>query len=92
MSNWRKLLDQMIADGRPDHYTYDDAATVLDHVGFTLASNSGTSHRKWRLKVPERPVIVIGLLDRGHGHMNQVYIKDMIRILRENDLLPKEKK
>lgn len=79
----------MAADGKPSQYTYDDAATVLAHLGFTLASGSGTSHRKWRLKAPGKPAVIIGLLDRGHGHMNQVYVKDMIRILRENDLLPK---
>jgi hypothetical protein len=88
MSSWRKLLARMAADRKPTGYTYDDAATVLARLGFTLASRSGTSHRKWRREVPGKPTVIIGLVDRGNGPIRPVYIVEMIRILRENDLLP----
>lgn len=88
MASWRKLLARMAADPKPVSYTYDEAASVLGQLGFALASKGGSSHRKWRREEPGKPTVIIGLVDSGSGEIRKVYILDMIRILRENNLLP----
>jgi hypothetical protein len=88
MSSWRNLLAQMAADHNPCTYSYSDAARVLTRLGFALASRPGTSHRKWRREIGDGRVVIIGLVDRGHGPIKKAYIVDMIAILRENNLLP----
>ena len=77
----------MAADPKPVSYTYEQATTVLSHLGFSLAGSGGSSHRKWRRKVGQQPAVTIGLVDRGHGPLKRVYIEDMIRILRDAGLL-----
>ena len=88
MASWKKLLAAMAEDQKPVSYTYDNAASVLGHLGFALASGSGTSHRTWRLKQPGKDPVKITLVDRGSGPMRKAYIVDMIHALRENNLLP----
>lgn len=88
MASWRKRLARMAADEKPNGYTYDEAARVLENLGFALASGGGTSHRKWRRKDPGKPAVVIGLMDRGSGTIKKEYILDMMAILRANNLLP----
>jgi hypothetical protein len=89
VGNWRKLLRVMASDARPISYHYEDAARILVNLGFVEAPNSGTSHRRWRLRLPDRPTIIVGLV-KGSGPMRKEYILDMVRALRENDLLPPE--
>jgi hypothetical protein len=58
---------------------------------FTLAKSGGGSHRKWRRVLDSdtgKRTVIIGLLQKGSGNLRPEYIKDMVRILRENDLLP----
>jgi len=93
MASWRKVLAAMVADSNPRSYTYQQAATVLGHLGFALAKPTGGSHRKWRraLDVPRNAPprsVIIGLVEKGTGTLKPEYVKDMIRILRENNLLP----
>jgi hypothetical protein len=96
MSSWRKRLAMMVADPRPNSYTYDEAATILANLGFKLAGKPKGSHRRWRLALPDPSVeggkrtIIVGLVDRGTGPLKPVYIKEMIRTLSANNLLPPE--
>ena len=53
------------------------------------APNSGSSHRKFRLRLPGPRTIVVGLV-KGRGPLKSDYIADMIATLRANDLLPAE--
>ena len=84
----------MLDDPDPRSYTYEDAAKILRNLGFEVAPNSGTSHRKWRFAAETaeggRHTVVIGLVERGSGTLLPVYVREMLRILRENDLLPDE--
>ena len=91
MASWRKLLARMVADPNPRSYYYEEAATVLNHLGFALAKPTGGSHRKWRRSLETetgRRTVIIGLVERGSGTMKPEYIKDMVAQLRANDLLP----
>jgi hypothetical protein len=91
---WRKYLEQMLADADPRSYTFDQAATVLHQLGFVMAKPSGGSHRRFRLQIVDQgpPItkrtVIIGLVDSGKGALKPVYIKEMVRELRENHLLP----
>jgi predicted RNA binding protein YcfA (HicA-like mRNA interferase family) len=80
----------MADDPKPVSYTYDEAASILKALGFVLAKTSGTSHRRWRIKAPNGQSITVPLVDGGRGAMKSVYIKEMIRLLRANDLIPSE--
>lgn len=88
MGNWRKLLQQMAADPDPRRYTYDDAARILDHLGFSEPSGASGSHRRWRLKREGCNSVVIGLVDKGHGTLKPGYIRDLVKALQENGLMP----
>lgn len=78
----------MANNPKPVSYAYDDAASILRATGFVLAKTSGTSHRRWRIKAPNGQSITVALVDAGKGPMKSVYIKEMIRLLSENDLIP----
>jgi len=88
--SWRKRLKEMADDPKPCNYTYDEAVSILKALGFALAKTSGTSHRRWRVKGPSGQPITIALVDSGRGPMKSVYIKTMIRLLEENNLMPSE--
>ena len=88
MAKWRKVLARMLQDTDPRKYTYDDAAGVLQQLGFTLAPHGDGSHRKWRYRGVEGLVVVIGLVEKGSGTLKPVYIRDMVKQLRDNRLLP----
>lgn len=94
MASWIKLLRRMVADPRPISYTYDEAALILRHLGFEPPSKPTGSHRKFRLEIEDpaadtgRRGIIIGLVENGHGPMKAVYVREMVRVLRENGLLP----
>jgi predicted RNA binding protein YcfA (HicA-like mRNA interferase family) len=80
----------MAADPKPIRYTYDEASSILKALGFALAKTSGTSHRRWRIKAPNGQSVTVALVDSGRGPVKSVYIKEMIRLLRANDLIPTE--
>ena len=94
MGGWRKTLRGMVADRKSRSYTYDQAAVVLRHLGFQLATpRSGTSHRKWRRLIQNdsgrtgTSLIVIGLVDHGSGAMKPEYVKEMIDTLEKHGLI-----
>lgn len=87
MSSWRRLLERMRDSPRCVGFTYDEAARVLAALGFRQASYGG-SHRRWVLLRDGEPSVIIGLVDAGHGEIKPVYIKTMLQILDQNDLLP----
>ena len=72
MAQWKKLLVRMLEDTDPRNYTYDEAAQVLEHLGFALAPVSGTSHRKWRCRKGDGTVVVVGLKQQGYGTLKLV--------------------
>jgi hypothetical protein len=91
MASWRKLLSQMANDPDPRNYTFEDAARVLERSGFVQAPSGGTSHRRFRLAVQdggEKRTVIVGLVDRGHGTLKPVYIRELVRVLREEGLIP----
>jgi len=94
MAAWKKLLASMVADRWPTSYTYAQAGTVLKRLGFDPPELTGGSHRKWRRVVHDaqapsgKRTVYIGLVDKGHGTMPPVYVREMVQILRENHLLP----
>jgi len=95
MGSWRKRLAAMIADSDPRSYTFEEAAGILDHIGFVQGSHGG-SHRRFRRELPDPNVpsgkrgVIIGLVQSGSGCLKPVYVVEMIAALRENKLLPKE--
>lgn len=84
----------MVADTRPVSYTYSDTRVVLSHLGFTEEKPTGTSHRKWWRLVKDASSssgmrkVVIALKDDGGRPLKPGWIRDMVRGLRENNLLP----
>lgn len=94
MTQWRKLLRRLVADPRPVSYTYDDLAGVLGRLGFRVATPIDGSHRRFRRDVPDASsprgtrTVTIGLVDYGRGPVKPEYVKQMVRTLRENELLP----
>ncbi len=94
MPSWRKLLARMVADRRPRSYSYQDAARILQQLGFTLATPTDGSHRKWRVEVSDSASasgtrrVTVGLVDRGNGTMKPVYVLKMVEVLQANRLIP----
>lgn len=88
MAKWEKLLLRMVADQDPRGYTYSEAASVLAGIGFAAPSKPKGSHRLWRLKRQGCSLVVVGLVEKGHGPLKPVYIKDMVATLQKNGLLP----
>jgi hypothetical protein len=95
VARWEKLLGQIVTDPKPVSYTYDELATLLvSHLGFTLFSGGGSHRRFWRkIPSPDDPskgtTITIGLVDSGRGKQRPEYVREMVRTLRANSLLPK---
>ena len=90
MARWKKLLEKMLSDSSPITYTYSDASAVLAALGFEVAPHAGGSHRKWRLKLQSGNVVLVGLVEKGHGTLKPYLIRDMVEQLRSNDVVPKE--
>ena len=88
MANWKKLLGRMLTDTSPTSYTYAEAASILAAIGFTLAPKHGGSHRKWRHRKADGTVVVVGLVDKGSGTLKAYLIRDIIKQLKEHDLVP----
>lgn len=88
MSKWRKLLVRMLQDRDPRNYSYADAVRVLRGLDFALAPHGAGSHRCWRAVAPSGTVVVIGLVDGGHGSLKPYLIRDMIGQLRTNAMIP----
>ena len=86
MARWRKLLEKMASDSDPRNYSYEEAVTVLNGLGFTLAPHGAGSHRAWRWKSPSGTVVIIGLVDKGHGTLKPYLVREMIKQLRANGL------
>ena len=78
----------MLSDSSPTSYTYDEAAGVLGRLDFALAGSGGSSHRKWRRKLADGTVVVVGLVDKGSGTMKAYLIRDMVEQLRTHGLVP----
>lgn len=92
--SWEKTLRRMTHDEDPRGYTYEEAALVLNGLGFTRAKDKPKgSHRVWRRPDSDSNVqstVIVGLVKSGHGTMKPVYIRQMISILREAGLIPTE--
>ena len=93
MPSWKKLLADMVADPRPRSYSYQDAVTVLRHLGFTPANAKPKgSHRVWRYEFRDDEgkkitTAVVGLVDSGSGKLKPKYITKMIDVLQSHKLL-----
>jgi predicted RNA binding protein YcfA (HicA-like mRNA interferase family) len=88
MAKWEKVLARMLNDAKPIGYTYQEAASVLANLGFSLKGTGG-SHRKWARKLGASTV-VIGLVESGSGTLKAYLIRDLIKTLNEHSLIPKE--
>lgn len=78
----------MLSDSSPTSYTYAEAAGILARLDFVLARSSGSSHRKWRRKLPDGTVVVVGLVEKGSGTMKAYLIRDMVEQLQTHGLVP----
>lgn len=78
----------MLSDASPTTYTYTEAAGVLAHLGFALAPTAGGSHRKWRRRLPDGTVVVIGLVEKGTGPLKPYLIRDLVSQLTSHGLVP----
>ncbi len=87
MARWRRLLEQMASDSDPRNYTYDEAVTVLRGLGFLMAPHGAGSHRAWRGVSATGTVVVIGLVDKGHGTLKPYLVREMILQLRQHGFL-----
>jgi hypothetical protein len=78
-----RIAAHVIDRGRsPSH-----ASTAL---GFQVAPHAGRSHRKWWLKLQSGNVVLVGLVEKGHGTLKPYLIRDMVEQLRSNGVVPKE--
>lgn len=87
MAAWEELLEAMKASAKLTGFTYAEAAKVLTGLGFSLPAGSGGSHRTWRRRLPNGTLVTILLLQKGHGEINPVYLRKMLRILRVHGLI-----
>lgn len=82
----------MLSDNKPTGYTYQDAALVLRKLGFDLAPTRSGSHRKWRLKTAVGNAVIIGLVEKGSGELKPYLVREMLKQLKDNDLIPDDLK
>ncbi len=96
MPSWQKLLARMVADSDPRSYTYQQAAGILVHLGFSPPAKTTGSHRRFRLEIDDpadetrKRGVIIGLVEKGRGTLKPKYISVMVRTLKENNLLPSD--
>lgn len=88
MARWKKTLAKMLNDQKPVGYSYDEAAAILSHLGFSLAPSSGGSHRKWWRRIGEGTTARVGLVEKGSGTLREYQVRDMIAVLRTHGLIP----
>lgn len=72
----------------PCNFTFEDCQLVLERLGFIMAPNAGTSHRKFVLKRDGAASIIVGILKPGAGAVKKWYVSDMLDTLERNGLLP----
>ncbi|MCA2992055.1 type II toxin-antitoxin system HicA family toxin [Gemmatimonas sp.] len=89
MGSWKRILKQMRKSPRCVGFTYADAAKVLEALGFHQSSYGG-SHRRWVMLRADNPPVIIGLVDKGHGDMKPVYVKDMLASLVAHGILSED--
>jgi len=87
MPSWKKHLLRMLQSPRGVGFRYDEAAVILRALAFA-EDGGASSHRKWRRLLPSGQTVYIGLCDNGHRELKAVYVKDMLRALREHHLIP----
>jgi hypothetical protein len=90
VARWEKVLRRMLSDDKPTGYTYTEAAAVLSALGFEVAPHGGGSHRKWRRKLPDGNVVIIGLVDSGKGTLKPYLVREMLAQLRAHGLIPED--
>lgn len=90
MPRWRRLLAGMLSADKAGNYTYAEAASVLIRLGYELAPNAGGSHRKWRRRMADGSVSVIGLVEKGSGKLKAYLIRDMVHELQRCNALPRD--
>lgn len=89
MARWKKTLARMLRDTDPRNYRYEEAAAILERLGFVKApETSGTSHKQWRHVTRDGKVIYVGLVKKGHGTLKPYLIRDMLAALKAGGLLP----
>ncbi len=89
MASWEKRLRALLADSKGLGYTYAEVSGLLARLGFQLHNpGGGGSHRKWRLHRENRPPVVIGLVEKGHGRLPPGYIREVQRTILEEGLFP----
>lgn len=94
MGGWRSLLLDMVADQDPRSYTFHNAAGVLMNLGFVPPRKPSGSHRIFRREIEDlgspsgKRAVTVGLVDAGKGTLKPIYIREMIKVLRANSLLP----
>lgn len=91
MAAWRKLLERMRASQRCEGFTYEDARRVLLAVGYTQVSTGGGSHRRYAKLQSSGVRVIITLVEKGHGTLKAVYIKDMLGALDSDDAFTDER-
>lgn len=88
MARWEKLLEEMRSDPKPLKYTFAQAASILEALGFQRAGGESGSHRIFRRVSPSGGAIRVMLVDRGRGKLKPGYIRQMLEILASAGLLP----
>lgn len=89
MASWKKRLRDLLADPKGVGYTYSEVSGLLSRLGFQLHNpGRGGSHRKWRLDRDNRPPVIIGLVEKGHGSLPPGYIREAQRTILTEGLFP----
>jgi predicted RNA binding protein YcfA (HicA-like mRNA interferase family) len=78
MTNVEKLVARLRR--RPTEMRADEIATILEARGWTLATRSGTSHRKWT-----KPDLKSIGYTVEHGMVKRTYLRDIVTTLGLNE-------
>lgn len=90
MARWKRLLGRMLHDTDPRNYRYEEAAGILQRLGYELSPcSSGTSHRVWRCLGADGKILSLILLsEKGHGTLKPYQVRDMMAELKSKGLMP----